>query len=103
MDSSTNTAGTGLPQRGRQRGTVPAAIGEAMRSACRDVRDYTVACDLFSDDASGFTGQNVGEARLERAIARTTTDEWARGMASPEDVASAYARLAVKLRAMQQQ
>jgi hypothetical protein len=73
-----------------------------MRAACRDERDYAAACQSFSDDAGNFTGQNVGGARLERAIARTTMDEWARGMATAEDVASAYARLAVKLRATPQ-
>jgi hypothetical protein len=74
------------------------AICEAIRPLCREERDYVAACRLLADDAGNVppTGDRAG-ARLERAVARTTMELWARGMASPEDVASAYAALVLKL------
>jgi hypothetical protein len=100
MESESGTVSLGTRAPGR--GAVLQPICEAIRALCRDQPHYAAACRLIADDAASvLPGGDRRRARLERALARTILDLWACGMATPEDVASAYAGLALELRALE--
>lgn len=98
MHSTLNDRSLSPVLRRSERARLLQAICEVLRTICTDDRDYVVACRLLADDAANVPDGERARARLERAVARTTMELWTRGMATPEDVASAYAAIVLKLR-----
>ena len=71
---------------------IPDPVRVAIRLAARDEAAFAIACRLFVEDAAEKCFEDsVSAARLERAVARSTLDAWARGQGSAEGVGVAYA------------
>jgi hypothetical protein len=71
---------------------IPDPVRVAIRLAAGDEAAFAIACRLFIEDAAaGCFEDSVSAARLERAVARSTLDAWARGQGSAEGVGVAYA------------
>ncbi len=71
---------------------IPPPIREAIRAPAEDQDTFSIASQLFVEDASDSRPDDrLAEGRLEHAVARATLEAWRHGLGSAVSVGQAYA------------